>query len=270
MVAASAVGTSHLRSDLPCQDAYATRSLPTGELLVAIADGAGSAADGGTGAQLAVRSALDLLVATLAKYRPASPRAWRETVREAFQGALTAVEEHAARSAKPTRTYATTLLLAILHREGIACGSIGDCIAVCQTAEGHLCSLCAPQRGDYANATNFLTQPQALQQLDIQLTEAPVHYAAFLTDGLAPLAMNLAHNRPHPPFFEPLFAFVANAGVEAEVVSSVEEQKPDDQQNNGDVNDGLGVTQLRAFLDSERVNARTDDDKTLILVHYLI
>ena len=51
---------------------------------------------------------------------------------------------------------------------------------------------------------------------------------------------------PHTPFFTPLFRFAA----------SVEE---DDEKR-----DAAGE-QLAAFLSSERVNARTDDDKSLVL-----
>jgi hypothetical protein len=64
-----------------------------------------------------------------------------------------------------------------------------------------------------------------------------------MTDGLIRLALNLTRNEPHFSFFTPLLAFTA----QAEDLVTAEEQ-------------------LAAFLASERVCARTDDDKTLVLV----
>jgi hypothetical protein len=58
------------------------------------------------------------------------------------------------------------------------------------------------------------------------------------------LALNLATNTPHEPFFEPFF----------KVLSIVGENKEDEL-----------TAALVDFLKSERVNERTDDDKTLAL-----
>lgn len=246
VVAASVQGTSHLQNEMPCQDAYGTQTMPTGELLIAVADGAGSASHGGVGAQLAVDSALATLADQFAKYRPASRSAWRRLIAHTFATARMAIETHATEAGQGIRDYATTLLVAIVSAEELTCGLIGDAVAVIRSGDGTYHSPCPPQRGEYANATNFLVQPQAPALLDIQLWPERVQQAAFFSDGLAPLAMNLAHNRPHPPFFEPLFAFLAST---------------DDPE--------IGRAQLAQFLASDRVNARTDDDKTLVLVQRL-
>jgi hypothetical protein len=62
-----------------------------------------------------------------------------------------------------------------------------------------------------------------------------------MSDGLQRLALDLARGRPYPPFFRPMFA-------------ALRDQDPDSL---------LGP--LVEFLSSPRVNARTDDDKTLTL-----
>jgi len=69
-----------------------------------------------------------------------------------------------------------------------------------------------------------------------------IQEVALLTDGLQMLALNFAARKPHAPFFEPLFTALRGA------------VSPDDL-----------VVPLRAFLDSDAVNSRTDDDKTLVL-----
>ena len=54
VVGVSVVGTSHLDRAVPCQDAHRYQVLSGGELLVAVADGAGSAARAEAGASRAV------------------------------------------------------------------------------------------------------------------------------------------------------------------------------------------------------------------------
>lgn len=246
VIAASVQGTSHRKSGLPCQDAHAYVALPTGELLVVVADGAGSARYGGEGATLAVATALTTLQTTLAKYRPTSRQAWRVVLQGAYVAAQQALYTEAATRVTAVRHLASTLLVLILTEEETVCGLVGDCAAVIQSADGTLQSLCPPQRGDYANTTNFIVYPDLARVLDIQQWPAAVTHAALFSDGLAPLAMNLARNKPHAPFFEPLLAFV-NAAEDPAVAAG----------------------QLADFLDSARVNARTDDDKTLVLVQRL-
>ena len=70
----------------------------------------------------------------------------------------------------------------------------------------------------------------------------PVSLVAALTDGLLRLVLDLNRNVPHRPFFEPLVEFAS------------------------DVSDPAAAeAQLADFLASDRVCARTDDDKTLVL-----
>ncbi|MGH2523940.1 MAG: protein phosphatase 2C domain-containing protein, partial [Anaerolineales bacterium] len=125
---------------------------------------------------------------------------------------------------------------------GLAVGQLGDGVAVAGLEPGELFIAAPPQRGEYANETYFLTQAEALQQVDVRYYPRPVRMVAAMTDGLTRLAVQMALNEPHLPFFQPLLAFAAGADDEAEAQS-----------------------QLAAFLASERVCARTDDDKTLVL-----
>lgn len=244
---AAVAGSSHARNATPCQDAFAHAQLPSGELIIGVADGAGSALQAATGAQLLVEAAVAATAASLAKYRPRSRRAWQVVIKAAFATARTAVLAHAIDNGQPTRDYAATLVLLILHEEGAACGLVGDCAAVILDKRGELVSLCAPQRGEYANSTNFVIQPNGLDQLTVTCWEQEIRNAALFSDGLATLAMNIRENQPFRPFFEPLFAFLATS----------------------DNDEDKATTALAAFLNSARVNARTHDDKTLVLVQRL-
>jgi Protein phosphatase 2C len=221
--------------------------LPTGELVVAVADGAGSAPSAKEGAQMIVEGALAAIATQWACYRPASRKAWRDLVYYAFHTAQQGVLHHAAQADQPPRAYAATLLLAIISHDLVACGLVGDCAIVVATESGELQSLCKAQRGPYANSTYFATHHDLQQYLDVQLWEGSARQVALLTDGLLNLALNLEQNQPYAPFFAPLFAFATEVGhtIEDEVVA---------------------VQQLTTFLNSDRINQRTHDDKTLVLV----
>ncbi len=242
-IGASVRGVSHVRSETPCQDYFAYHTLPTGELVIAVADGAGSVPLAREGANLVVEGALAAVNALWKRYHPASRKAWRDVVAKAFDVAQKVVALHAVKTGARPSAYAATLILAIVTPELVACGLIGDCAVVVATEDGELHSLCQPQRGQYANSTYFATHHDLGTQLDIQILEQPIRHVALFSDGLLSLAMNIEKNQPHAPFFTPLFAFVAEASDEDKAVA-----------------------ELTTLLDSERVNQRTHDDKTLVLV----
>jgi hypothetical protein len=243
VIGASVSGVRHRREGKPCQDYWGYRTLPTGEVVVAVADGAGSAPLAAEGAHAMVENALATIGAIWERYRPASRRAWRDVVTQAFQVAQHRLLLRAAAANQPPRAYAATLLVVIASQELVVCGLVGDCAAVGAPQHGALQALCEPQRGEYANITFFATHHDLGEQLAVQLVEGPFRQLALMTDGLLPLALNLEHNQPFAPFFTPLFAFAAEATSE-----------------------GAAAQALATFLESERVNQRTHDDKTLVLL----
>ena len=144
MVAVSAPGTSHqtLGTPLgtPCQDAHALRVLPGGELVVAVADGAGSAARSGEGAQRAVESMTTALVATLEESLPQIEDEWQAVVVEAFGRTREALVAFAAEEHEDVRAFATTLTCAIATDTWLVVGQIGDGAVVATDATGALCT----------------------------------------------------------------------------------------------------------------------------------
>jgi hypothetical protein len=227
---------------LPCQDAFAYRALPTGELIIAVADGAGSAAKADAGAAYTVQALLQQVDIALANGTPDRCQQWHRLLTVAFGAARAGLVPQANQHQTKLSAYAATALVAVLTDHWTIGAGLGDSALVVAAQAGNLVSLCPPQRGLYANMTNFFTQADALEHLAISIMPAPATGVALFTDGLLPLALNLAHNRPHAPFFNPLFAFVEHSDEEAQASE-----------------------QLAAFLATPRVNARTDDDKTLVL-----
>jgi len=246
LLGASVTGTSHTKSGLPCQDAHAYCEV-AGCALIAVADGAGSAERSAEGAQRASQAALAAMAAALSGGWPATPEPWRDVFAAAYAAAKSELEQLASAAGRPSRAFATTLLCAGISDQGLAVAQLGDGVAAAfaptggANAAGDWFLAAQPQRGEYANETYFLSQDDALQHLEVAVYAEPVRALALMTDGLLRLVLN-GQRQPHVPFFEPLLAF----GVEVD----------DAAQGNG---------QLAAFLASERVCARTDDDKTVVL-----
>ena len=101
-----------------------------------------------------------------------------------------------------------------------------------------------PTKGEYANVTEFVTDPMATEELQFDAGDMPIVDLAMFSDGLERLALDFNAGEVHAPFFSGLFPYLyrCSPGHLLELES-----------------------QMSAFLGSERVNARTDDDKTLIL-----
>ncbi len=239
---ASVAGTSHHRLRLPCQDAHGYRLLEQATV-AAVADGLGSAACAQEGSELAVQTLLTELERALQAPLPTDESRWQMLFVKAFTTVQQQLEATAQSTNRPLRDYATTLLAAVVTAKGVAVAHIGDGAIVVQWDNGAIETISPPQRGEYANEVVPITALNALTQLRCRYQTAAVRGVALFTDGLQHLALNLASGTAYAPFFAPLFAALESP-VESAVVSA----------------------QLAAFLDSERINAKTDDDKTLLIV----
>lgn len=301
-------GISHERLGMPCQDAQAFRVLPGGTLIVALADGAGSAPLSDQGAQRAVEAALEWLEKNLEPALSRDDAGWQSLLREAFRAARESVLElaeglHRAEdvagapageaaqtefdfemdgvnaiqpeaddesadmygavtseieddflgeenpekftvqaSSDPARAFACTLTCVVAGPDRLVVGQIGDGAVIAAGEDSSLFTATRLQRGEYANETHFLTETGALEQLVVAVFERRVLRLAVMSDGLIRLALKMPTQEPHAPFFQPLFGFA------------------------GGITDAAKASgQLAEFLSSERVNARTDDDKSLVL-----
>jgi len=137
--------------------------------------------------------------------------------------------------------FACTLLLSVLEENCALFAQIGDGVIVRWDGEDYK-TVFWPQTGEYLNTTIFVTSDQVDTSLNYLLYPAPVHELALLTDGLQMISLDYGIRQAHQPFFAPLFSRLRAEG-NSEILSPL----------------------LTDFLRSEKVNARTNDDKTLIL-----
>ncbi|MGE3424783.1 MAG: PP2C family serine/threonine-protein phosphatase [Dehalococcoidia bacterium] len=239
--AARAIGTSHLRANLPCQDRFLSEVLENGSLVAALADGAGSAALAERGAEIAVAAVLAHVKQSLEERRTD----FAVVLREAAASAREAISAEADREGTALRSYASTLLAVVLSPEGGGALQLGDGVIVVSDGGDEWSWVFWPQRGEYANTTHFLTDEDALDQLEAEVFSAGITDLALMSDGLEPLALHYASKTVHDPFFNGMFPSLVKAEGCAEIYA-------------------LSAF-LEQFLSSERVGSRTDDDVSLIL-----
>lgn len=238
----SVIGTAHVRDQLPCQDfCHAVLTCPGDEefLVAACADGAGSAELSQEGARIActriVQLACDELQTGLRADQIDRVRfvSW-------FRSVHSAIEAEAQARQLPKRQLACTLLVVVAGTSATAVAQVGDGAIVSRNADGYAVAFW-PQTGDFLNLTHFVTDDDYEKALEVALL-GRVDELAMMSDGLQLLALDFAKRAPHQPFFSPMFDALRAA------------DEPDDL-----------VVPFRGFLESPQVNAKTDDDKTLII-----
>jgi len=247
IVAASAIGTSHAKVDMPCQDAHTTSILvdSRGEevLVIVVSDGAGSAARAEIGSQLTCSSILKSAELFLANHGEISDISC--TIAHSWiRNAQKAIESRASEEGMTSRDYACTMLVAIIGSDVAVMMQIGDGAIVVSEEDGWRC-IHWPQHGEFANTTNFLTEAYAEQRLDHEIYDRRIDEVAVFTDGIERLVLHEASKTVFSPFFDRTFPVVREAQI-------------------GGFDKNLSDS-LSQYLSAEIINERTDDDKTLVL-----
>ncbi|MCC7221643.1 MAG: protein phosphatase 2C domain-containing protein [Candidatus Contendobacter sp.] len=242
-VGASVPGVAHLADDLDCQDAWAAQWVDSDSVLVlAVADGAGSAAESRAGAELACQTVLAECVVWLSDPLVGD---WTPAVAlRLLQRVQLALAQQAAQAGQPIRELACTLLGAVLATDRALFLQVGDGAIVIGAGAGYR-PVFWPQGGEYPNETHFVTDPTAVAQLECVILTEPVAEVALLTDGLQSLALHYHSRQAHLPFFRPLFQRLRDYPALSDPAEL--------------------TTALERFLSSPAINQRTHDDKTLIL-----
>lgn len=213
-------------------------------LLLAVADGAGSAAYGGQGARIAVR----VLISQAARYlfggmtlNSLSDKVISNWINEI----RTKIEKAASKRQSTTRSFATTLIGTLLSNDVCIVIQIGDGACVFQKSNEDKWQVPIwPMNGEYVNETYFVTDFPS-PRLSIFRVDACVQRVALLTDGIQHLVLHERSQTAHMPFFESIF----------DPLRKIESP-------------GRHRSLSRAlanYLESDKVGKYSHDDKTLIL-----
>jgi hypothetical protein len=241
------LGTSHRSGGIECQDNHLCDEISSREgpvLLALSSDGAGSASRSALGSRLiceiireqAVQYFIEEGRVKLLNQRLVA--SWVNAFRDEI-----ILQADAAGTTE--RDFACTLVGSIISPSAAAFFQIGDGAVVYSAGTSGPYSLGFwPDRGEYENTTYFATQADFLDQLRFLLIEDHVPEVALLSDGLQRLALDYQTQSPHQQFFSAFFPAIKK--TPASGLARLQQQ-------------------LCEYLDSPRINERTDDDKTLVL-----
>ena len=254
-IARSTTGTSHQKQQLPCQD-YGDYQILNEVIIGAVADGAGSAKHAAVGAKLAVETVLEYLTGVkqwlqkrqkFEKLIPKSPteaEARKLFVKTASK-VVTALQAQAIEGGYSVDDLACTLLVVVATPNWVIAMQIGDGFITLRCQKENLQLLFSPDKGEYLNETTFVTSTTALTAMQVCVRSGKPDFICAATDGLERVAIRMSDWTPFEPFFQPLEEYLREINY------------PEQQDE-----------YLMTFLNSDRLNARTDDDKTLFLCCY--
>lgn len=244
-ITAARKGTSHEKSGIRLQDALKCFSIEKKKrsiFFAVVSDGAGSASHGGEGASIVCRrfsqAARKHLIKESLLPNNSMIDAWVDQARDSIFFA-------ASRRNLIPRDFAATLVCVISDGEQTLIAHIGDgCAVLKNSSTNEWIAPSWPEHGEYASTTFFITDEADLK-LKITRLQQPITSIALFSDGLERLALDFSEHKPYAGFFD---------GISRPLIQSTLTGK-----------DMALSSALKRYLNSEAINSRTDDDKSLIL-----
>jgi len=232
----------HLQREMPCQDACAYAATAEDAIVIAVADGLGSAARSDAGASLAVASAFRSCMTALGSGSDGE-RGLVEVVRSAATNAREELERHAQDESCNLRDLGCTLIVSIAMRGQFAVAHIGDG-AVVGEIDGVLSLISGPGESEYTNEVVPLTSKEWQDSLRIASGESSIGGIAVFTDGCqrAGFRKEGDHLVPFAGFFAPVFNYARTVTDAA-----------------------TGASEIAELLASAKLCEHSDDDKTLVV-----
>ena len=240
----SVKGTSHLANEIPCQDHNACRVVHKNKsktLILCVSDGAGSALLAEQGSAYICDKFIRNVAKSLKSGRIVGDfdkEFFKEWLLE-FQSELLEISKE---GGKGIKDFACTFLGAIVGESHACFVQIGDGAIVFKDEDERYDFVFMPQQGQFVNQTFFATDENATAVLEHQNFERRIDEIALFTDGLQNLVLDLGTSKTNRDFFDQWFSWLSETP-------------------NGDSRKRA----LETYLQSPKINERTDDDKTLVL-----
>jgi hypothetical protein len=238
-------GTSHLQSGKPCEDAIKYTVVPSpfnGDVLVCcISDGAGSTKYAAEASSLVTTKTVDYLSQQIMKGEELAEADIISIAEQLYDE----LNEIATQRNEPLNEFSCTFLGCVLFDTKSIFFQIGDGAIIRDDGNDNFVTVWWPQNGEYSNTTSFLIDDHNLCQLKSVVVEGYVQEVALFTDGLQLLTLNNENLSVHQPFFSGMFKWLRMATTEEDI--------------------NILNRKLGEYLDSDAINSRTDDDKTLFL-----
>lgn len=238
-------GTSHLQSERGCEDAlsFKTMALPNGDeaLICCVSDGAGSALHAAEASSYTVQTTVQAIAELLSVTDTIEENNIIEILEQLYEDLRQMAEE----KEEHINEYSCTLLGAVITEFYALFFQVGDGAIIRDTNTNQYAPVWWPHNGEYSNTTAFLVDDPNMGHLRIMRLQETIKEIAVFTDGLQLLTLNNESLSVHQPFFQDLFKWLRMATQEEHL--QVLDRK------------------LGEYLNSELINNRTDDDKTLFL-----
>lgn len=234
-----------MRGGTPCQDASRVETHGADEsiLICAISDGAGSALHAAEGARIVVDAWMEHmsgLAHSAASADALDAMIGAEMLPPMFSRIRQRINGAAEAAGVEPYEFSATLLGAVLTPKGGAVAQVGDGCWVARFG-GVLGCVTWPSAGEFAGQTDFATSENAWASTQWVRFDQPLEALAGFSDGLERIVLRHAERIPVEGFFLPLFRAIQSEGLAVQ-------------------------TQIEGILRSERICARTDDDKSLALI----
>lgn len=226
----SVTGTSHIDSNIPCQDAWQVKKTAMG-LVACVSDGAGSAQYSHLGSQ-------QLIDKVCAAFQ--AENSIGENAITSLKTAIKETRECIAQQGDISDYHATLCGVATSH-EGSLVFHIGDGVIIGINPEDWSDFIVSePENGEFAETTYFFTLPD--WQSHLRLMCAPKRYKLWflMSDGAASFAALTNPYRPTTNFLLPVHRYLAS------------------------IDETTGQHALESTLNDPRTNSITNDDKTLV------
>lgn len=244
---ACAIGTSHRRSGIECQDRAScavVQARAAEYLSIVVSDGAGSASQAARGAAIVCgmfqRRAVAALRAgrTLEQLDARRVAGWVDEIRER-------IRTHSAAADLRPRDFAATLIAVLVGPEGAVVVHVGDGAAVLHRGGAAGWTVPSwPFRGEYVSTTRFVID-EPCPPIEPTPLAGCFDRAVVFSDGLEDLVLDHRARVAPASFFDRLSQPVASSASRGR--------------------DRRLSRHLRCYLDSDKVCAATDDDKSLII-----
>lgn len=237
-------GISHVSSGKGCEDSIHYGQVQCGDqdvLICCLSDGAGSALHAEAAAAFTTSTAWEYLAAAVTQANPLT----EELIYAMAETVYSGLEQLAAEHECALDEFSCTLLGCVINKGNAAFFQVGDGAIVRSDGQGYFTAVWWPHSGEYLNTTAFVTDDPNFGDLAVTIIDDTIEELALFSDGLQMLCLNTESKTVHQPFFNDLFRYLRMA----------------------DSNERLDILneKLAGFLDSQPVNDRTDDDKTLFL-----
>ncbi|MGC2236546.1 MAG: PP2C family serine/threonine-protein phosphatase [Pyrinomonadaceae bacterium] len=240
----SVKGTSHEATGIPCQDSNDCLNIENDicqTFIAVVSDGAGSATKAEFGSKFICEKFITDIKKGLENKLSVKDfthdffRNWIANFRQELQ-------IQAETEGLQLRNFACTFLGAIIGETSACFVQIGDGAIVMKGEEGGYNFIFLPQQGQFVNQTFFVTHEKAIDHLEFDYLDKTVNEIALFSDGIQNLVLDFQTLAVNEDFFSDWFQWLR------------------------EIQDRDKANQLlNAYLNSSKINERTDDDKTLIL-----